>query len=76
MLTGSEPPFTRSVIHDVIGRYACYDCTPTYETFGLAPRPAKEVVRECIRWLLHIKQIDPAVAAWISDDLPPDPEWR
>jgi dihydroflavonol-4-reductase len=75
-LTGTEPPYTRSVVHDMIGRYAYYDCTPTYETFGLSPRPAREAVRECVRWLLFVDKIDPGVAARISDALPPDPEWR
>ncbi|MCP4247757.1 MAG: hypothetical protein GY778_11975 [bacterium] len=71
-----EPPFTRSVVHDVIGRYAYYACTPTYETVGLAPRSTEEMVGECIRWLLFVKKIDPVVAERLSALLPPDPEWE
>lgn len=73
--TGSEPPFDGKVIHDVVGRYGYFDCSPTNQTFGITPRGLKDVVSDTIRWLLFLGKIKPEVAGRISADFPPDPDW-
>jgi dihydroflavonol-4-reductase len=74
-LTGSEPPFSRSLVHEVVQRYGYFDTTLTNHTFGLTPRRIEDVIRDCVRWLLHLGKIKPSVAEKLSGKPPPDPEW-
>jgi hypothetical protein len=74
-MTGSEPPFDRNIIHDVVGLYGYCDCSLTRRTFGIAPRGVEEVMKDTIQWLLFLGKIKPDVAERISSTFPPDPDW-
>ena len=75
-ITGSEPPFDRNIIHDVVGWYGYFDCSLTNRTFGISPRGAEEVIKDTIRWLLFLGKIKSEVAKQISSTFPPDPDWQ
>ncbi len=53
-----------------------YDSSDTTREFGIAFSNAEQAIAACIRWLLHIGQIKPALAAKLADRFPPDPTWR
>lgn len=74
-ITGSEPPFDRKIVQDVVGWYGYYDCSPANRTFGITSCGAEEVVRDTIRWLLFLGKIKPEVAKRISSTFPPEPDW-
>jgi dihydroflavonol-4-reductase len=73
--TGSEPPFDRSIVKDVVGWYGYYDCSASNQTFWITPLGAEEVVKDTIRWLLFLGKIKPGVAKRISGQFPPDSDW-
>jgi dihydroflavonol-4-reductase len=75
IFTHQPPLFSRDLVHDYYGRYGFFDCSLARRTFGLNPRPGEAVIRDCIRWLLFIGKIKPAVAKRLYESLPPDPEW-
>jgi hypothetical protein len=74
--TRSEPMISRALASEVGGRYLYYDSTGTTREFGIPFSGAEQVIAGCIRWLLHIGQIKPALAATLVDRFPPDPAWR
>jgi dihydroflavonol-4-reductase len=74
-LTGSEPSFDPQIIRDTVGRYNYLDCSSFRQEFGLTPRPVEEILRDTVRWLLHLGAVKPAVAERIAAAFPPDPEW-
>lgn len=52
-ITRKPPTLTRAAVHDVVGKYAWFDCTKARATFGIEPTPAATVVRETLRWFLE-----------------------
>ena len=50
-LVGLRPLVPKSLVHENVGRWAWYDCEPTYETFGYRPRDFRQVVTGCLEWL-------------------------
>lgn len=75
-LSGSEPMLTRDMARELIERYHFYDCETTRRTFGFTPRPTEAMMADAIRWLLHMGEIKPQVAASLAKTLPPDPQWQ
>jgi nucleoside-diphosphate-sugar epimerase len=74
-LSGSTPNLTRATARDTIGRYMFTDCSDTWRAFDTQPRPAEEMVRDAIRWLLTIGEIKDGRAAAFGHKFPPDPAW-
>jgi dihydroflavonol-4-reductase len=74
-LTNAEPPFTRELVHDMVGRYMFNDCRETWETFDYQPRAAEEMVGDAIRWLLYRGEIRAGRAAQLAGKFPPALEW-
>lgn len=56
------PPFTQDLVHEVVERYAWYDTSQTYTTFDFQPRPAKQVLQDCIAWLIAQDKVRQRVA--------------
>lgn len=52
-----HPLFTRDLVYEVVDRFAFYDCSETYETFGITPRSAEEAIGNSVNWLVKIKKI-------------------
>jgi dihydroflavonol-4-reductase len=71
--TRAEPLISRAVAGEVGGRYMYYDSTNTTREFGIPFSGAEQAIAACIRWLLHIGQIKPALAATLAGKFPPDP---
>ena len=75
-ITGSEPMITRDIVYEGVERYGYFDSQTTYDTFGITPRGAEEVLRDSIRWLLYRGEFKPALAERLVDKFPPDPAWN
>ncbi len=67
---------SRAVAAEIGDRYMYYDSTDTTREFGIAFSGAEHAIVECIRWLLHIGQIKPALAGALAPKFPPDPAWQ
>lgn len=50
-LFGLRPLVPKSLVHENVGRWAWYDCEPTYQAFDYRPRDFKTVVAGCLEWL-------------------------
>jgi dihydroflavonol-4-reductase len=74
-LTRREPLISRALAGEVGGRYLYYDTTETTREFGIAFSGAEQAIAAGMRWLLHVGQIKPALAAALKDRFPPDPAW-
>jgi dihydroflavonol-4-reductase len=74
-VTGRPPLGTRSLVSEMVDRYAYYDY-PETRALGYAPRPAEDVVAETIAWLLHLGAIRPRVAGALRGEFPARPEWH
>ena len=74
-LTHSEPLISRALASEVGGRYLYYDSSDTTREFGIAFSSTEQAIAACIRWLLYVGQIKPALAAKLVDRFPPDPAW-
>jgi dihydroflavonol-4-reductase len=77
--TGGDAPLTRAILEDNFGRHLLYDGTRAREELGAAFRPAEDVLRDAIRWLLFVNALKPRVAARVrramSAAAEPDPGW-
>ena len=58
-LTRTEPRFTYGLVHENYARYAYFDCSKTYQTFGYLPRDTREMLEDCIDWLIEIEALQP-----------------
>lgn len=58
-LTRTEPLYTRGLVHENYDRYAYFDCSKTYQTFGYLPRDTREMLKDCIDWLIEIEALKP-----------------
>ena len=50
-LFGLRPLVPKSLVHENVGRWAWYDCEPTYQAFGYRPRAFREVIAGCLEWV-------------------------
>lgn len=64
-----KPPFTYDLVHEVVGRYAYYDTATTEKDLGINPRPAAEILPDCVNWLLSQDKLRKRVASRISQRL-------
>lgn len=71
----TEPFVTKDAAELFVGKYWYCDCSLANSTFGLNPRPAKQVIEDAIRWLLFVGKVKPKVADRLTHRLPPDPDW-
>lgn len=76
---GSDPATTRDALWDVDGGHLVYDATKSKEQLGMTYRPARDVVRDTLRWLLFVDALAPKVAAKVraklGDAAAPDADW-
>jgi dihydroflavonol-4-reductase len=75
-ITKQPPLITRALADEVGDRYMYYDCSTTQRDFNFNPGDAKQVIGEGIRWLLHMGQLKPEIAARVAPLFPPDPSWK
>ncbi|HTQ43736.1 MAG TPA: NAD-dependent epimerase/dehydratase family protein, partial [Polyangiaceae bacterium] len=77
--TGDDAPLTRAIIEDNFGRHLVYDGTRARTELGATFRPAEDVLRDSIRWLLFIGALKPRVAAKVKRVMgaaaEPDADW-
>ncbi len=73
--THSAPLLTRALAKEMGERYMYYDCSRTYETFGISPRGLEEMFGDGIRWLLYINALKPAITKRLADRFLPDLAW-
>ena len=76
---GIDPPVTLSSLEDVDGGNLVYDSSRSKRELGLTYRPAKDVLVDAWRWLLHVNALKPKVATKVRTALgaaaAPDPDW-
>ena len=56
------PPFTHDLVHEVVERYAWYDTSETYATFGFQPRQAEQTLKASVAWLIAQDKVKQRVA--------------
>lgn len=59
---GGDAPITRAMLDDVWGKHLAYDNAKSRRELGMTYRPAEQVVRETVAWLLDAGALDPKVA--------------
>jgi dihydroflavonol-4-reductase len=74
-LAGKEPALVYSEAEASIKRYAYVDNSLTLHTFGSAPRPAEDTLRDSVRWLAHLGKITRPIPPYMAENLQPDPAW-
>jgi dihydroflavonol-4-reductase len=76
---GTDAPASRDAVDDLAGGHLVYDGTKSKEVLGMSYRPARDVLRDTFRWLLHVDALKPKVAAKVrsrlGDAAAPDPDW-
>lgn len=76
-ITGREPMLSRAMAREIrASKGVVFDCSKAERELGLAPRGAREVIRETARWLGFLGLLEaPALAALVRERLAPDPSW-
>jgi dihydroflavonol-4-reductase len=78
--TGGDAPLTRAIVEDNFGRHLVYDGTRARTELGAKFRPAEEVLRDCIRWLLFVGALKEKVATKVRRTMgaaaEPDADWK
>lgn len=77
--TGEDAAITRDQVDDVFGKHLAYDSRRARAELGAVFRPAKDVLRDAVRWLLYVDALKPKVAAKVRQAMgagaAPDPSW-
>lgn len=77
--TGQDAALTKDQIADVFGQHLAYDSRRAKTELGATFRPARDVLRDAVRWLLYVNALKPRVAARVRAALganaAPDPDW-
>jgi dihydroflavonol-4-reductase len=66
---GPDADLTRDAIADVYGRHLMYDHGKAVRELGWTFRPAADVIRDAVRWLIFLGDVKPIAG------LEPDPTW-
>lgn len=76
---GGDSPASRDAIDDLAGGNLVYDASKSRVALGMSYRPARDVLRDAFRWLLHAGLLAPKTQARMREALgpkaAPDPEW-
>lgn len=76
---GIDPPASVASLEDLNGGHLVYDSGRSKRELGMTYRPAKDVLTDSWRWLLHVNALQPKVAAKVRAALGPaaaaDPLW-
>ncbi len=67
--SGGDASITRAMLDDVWGRHLAYDSAKSRRDLEMTYRPAKDVIRESILWLLEMNAFKPRVAERIRAHL-------
>ena len=77
--TGGDASLTRAVVDDFYGHHLAYDSARSRSGLGLTYRPADQVLRDALRWLLFVEALKPKVAEKLRGTLgvaaAPDGDW-
>jgi len=68
-LFGSEPIARRGVVQDFYNRYYWFDTSETQKVFNWTPRPADELLRDTLAWLVHREALAPATLDAVREAL-------
>lgn len=78
--SGQDAGLTRDMVEDFFGHHLAYDSARSRDELGLRYRPAEEVLRDAVRWLLFVEALAPKVAARVRARLgaaaAPDSDWQ
>jgi len=74
-----DPPASLANLEDLAGGHLAYDAGRSRRELGMTYRPAKDVLRDSFRWLLHVKALKPKVEervrAALGSAAVPDSDW-
>ncbi|MGZ3427082.1 MAG: NAD-dependent epimerase/dehydratase family protein [Polyangia bacterium] len=77
--SGGDAPASRDALEDLGRGHLVYDASKSRSELGMTYRPAREVLTDAFRWLLHVGALKPKVAAKVRAKLgagaAPDPDW-
>jgi dihydroflavonol-4-reductase len=78
--SGGDTPFDPAALEDLAGGHLAYDSTRSRTELGMTYRGAREVLRDTLRWLLHVGALKPAIAAKVRAKLgegaAPERDWQ
>jgi dihydroflavonol-4-reductase len=76
----SDAPASLDALEDLGRGHLLYDSTKSRRELGMSYRPARDVLTDAFRWLLHVGALKPKVAAKVRARLgeraAPDADWR
>ncbi len=79
LATGGDANLTRDMLKDALGKHLAYDGSRSKSELGMTYRPAEEVIRDTIRWLLFMGALKPKVDAKVRKAMgaaaEPDADW-
>lgn len=77
--TGEDPGLTRAALDDVWGKHLAYDSSRARTQLGATFVPARDTIRDTLRWLLFVDALKPAVAARVKaalgEEAAPEAAW-
>jgi dihydroflavonol-4-reductase len=77
--SGGDTPFDVDAVDDLAGGHLVYDSSRSRTELGVTYRPARAVLTDALRWLLHIGALKEKAAAKVRAALgeraQPDPDW-
>ncbi|HEX7481546.1 MAG TPA: hypothetical protein VF331_27325 [Polyangiales bacterium] len=76
---GGDTPADADASDGLAGGQLAYDSTRSRSELGVSYRPARELLVDTARWLLHVNALEPAVAQKVRTQLgaraEPDADW-
>jgi dihydroflavonol-4-reductase len=76
---GTDAPASVDALEDLGRGHLLYDASKSRRELGMSYRPAREVLTDAFRWLLHVGALKPKVAskvrAKLGEHAAPDPDW-
>jgi dihydroflavonol-4-reductase len=77
--TGSDAAASRDALADLGRGHLVYDSSKSKSELGMSYRPARDVLRDTFRWLLHVGALKLKIAAKVrarlGADAAPDADW-
>lgn len=65
-ISGESLTTSSSIVHELAERYGYFDSSLTEATFGLQPRQARAILRDCLQWLDSLGMLETAVSTHLN----------